>query len=97
MRIQDQDWEPVRNGQIIHRISPSTIGLVAKIHRVDKDVLTDQDWERIKLIAAAPRLLKACLAAEAVLTIISNFSVAFDDPYETTLRQLRTAIKDATP
>jgi len=59
MRIQDQTWEPVRNGQIIHRITPSTIGFVAKIYRLDNDTLTDDDWERIKLIAAAPALLKA--------------------------------------
>ena len=58
MRIQDQDWEAVRNGQIIQRISRAAIGLVAKIYRVDDDLMTDQDWTKLNAIAAAPEMLR---------------------------------------
>jgi hypothetical protein len=59
MRIHDQDWEPVSNGQIIHRISPSTIGFVAKIYRVDDTTMTHQDWLRLNAIATVPEMLRA--------------------------------------
>jgi len=57
MRIQSQDWEPIRNGQVVRRISPSIIEFLAKVYPGKDGELTDEGWEITQRMADVPALL----------------------------------------
>jgi hypothetical protein len=71
MNIYRQDWEAVSNGQIIRRVSPSTIEYIAKVYPAINGRLSAEGWQLTKLIAATPNLLEA-------LRLIANWPL---DPY----------------
>ena len=58
MRIQDQQWEALNNGQIIQWIDRSRIGFIAKLYRFDESMMTDQHWTILKAMAAVPEMLR---------------------------------------